>query len=94
MAAQLVSDLRRPLQVDAYLVDALRHRYIHCTHCLLPYCAIGVLLFSIYLIVDTQLIVNKNGLSKEDYILGALILYMDIVTIFIYILQLLGGNRN
>ncbi|TNV75845.1 hypothetical protein FGO68_gene6728 [Halteria grandinella] len=57
------------------------------------YCAFGVLLFSIYLIVDTQLIVSKYGLDNDDYILGAIILYMDIIQIFLYILQLFG-NKN
>ena len=58
-------------------------------------CAIGVLLFGIYLIFDTQLIVGKGrySLSIDDYILGAMVLYIDIIMIFIYILQLCGNSR-
>ena len=37
--------------------------------------------FGIYLVVDTQLVMgnNKYELNDEDYILGALILYIDII---------------
>ena len=51
-------------------------------------CALGVLLFGLYLIFDTQLILGKGrySLSIDDYILGALVLYVDIIMIFIYLL--------
>ena len=51
-------------------------------------CSLGVLLFGIYLIFDTQLIVGKGRykLSIDDYILGAMVLYADIIMIFIYLL--------
>ena len=59
----------------------------------------AVFLFGIYLIYDTQLIVGgkRAELSIDDYIVGALMLYIDIITIFIEILKLLSiasGNRN
>jgi len=59
------------------------------------YCCIGIMLFSFYLIYDTQLIMGKGELALgiDDYVLGALTLYMDIIQIFLYILQLLG-NRD
>ena len=56
----------------------------------LLYCLLGTVLFSIYLIIDTQLICGKHGLSTEDYIIGAMILYLDILNIFLFILRLLG----
>ena len=57
-------------------------------------CAIGVCLFGLYLIFDTQLILGegRHSLSIDDYILGAMILYMDIIMIFVYLLQLVGGR--
>lgn len=61
------------------------------------YCVLGVIIFGIYLIVDTQLICGGKrsySLSKEDYILGAVILYLDIINIFMYILQLLSQSNN
>lgn len=60
------------------------------------YCGLGVLLFGIYLIVDTQLIVGGRSMQLEidDYYLGAMLLHIDIISIFIYILQLLGMMSN
>ena len=57
------------------------------------YFILGIVLYSIFLIVDTQMISNNYGLSTEDYILGAILLYMDIVMIFLYILQFLGSSK-
>lgn len=55
-------------------------------------CVLVICLFGIFLIWDTQRIVGKGRykLSLDDYILGALILYADIITIFVYILALFG----
>ena len=56
------------------------------------YCALGVIVFGIYLVIDTQLIVGgrRLELSMDDYVAGALILYLDIIQIFLYLLQLLS----
>jgi len=60
----------------------------------LVYAAGGVLLFSCYLVYDTQLIVggkhSKFQFSVDDYVFAALNLYLDIINLFIYILQLLN----
>lgn len=58
-------------------------------------CALGVIIFGIYIIIDTQLIMgsHKYGITMDDYILGALILYIDIIQLFIYILRLLSQRR-
>ena len=34
------------------------------------------------------------GISYEDYIIAALMLYIDIVMIFIYILRIIGETRD
>lgn len=51
----------------------------------------GVLLFSFYLIYDTQLLLGskENSIEMDDYIFAALMLYVDIINLFIYILKLL-----
>jgi len=36
---------------------------------------------------------RRHVLSKEDYILGAIMLYLDIINIFLFILEILGGNK-
>lgn len=58
------------------------------------YCALGAALFGVYLVIDTQLIVGggRYELSMDDYIAGALLLYIDIIQIFLYILSLLSNN--
>ena len=61
------------------------------------YCGIGVLIFSMYVVYDTQLIIGgkhkKFQFSIDDYIFAALALYLDIINLFLYILALLGNNR-
>ena len=58
--------------------------------------AFGVILFSIYLIYDTQMIVGgknrKYKIDEDSYILAAVVLYLDIINLFIYILQMMGGG--
>ena len=56
------------------------------------YCTLGVIVFGIYLVIDTQLIIGgrRLELSMDDYVVGALILYIDIIQIFLYLLQLLS----
>jgi FtsH-binding integral membrane protein len=60
------------------------------------YCCLGVLIYSIYLIFDTQLIIGnkENELSIDDYIYGALMLYLDIINLFLYILRILKSTSN
>jgi len=59
------------------------------------YNVLGVLLYSLFLIIDTMMICNNGcGMSKhksmamsmDDYVIGALMLYLDIVMLFVYIL--------
>ena len=60
------------------------------------YCGLGVFLFGIYIVIDTQLIVGGKTIELEidEYYLGALLLYIDVIMIFLYLLQLLTANRN
>lgn len=56
------------------------------------YCALGVLLFGIYLIIDTQLILGNKRIAftTDEYVAAAMLLYVDIIQIFLYILSMLG----
>lgn len=57
----------------------------------------GVLLYGVYLIYDTQLLMGnkKHELELDDYILGALFIYLDIILIFLYLLDILNSlDRN
>jgi FtsH-binding integral membrane protein len=64
----------------------------------LIYCVLGLAFFSVYLVYDTQLIIGGEDkyadIENDDYILAAMILYLDIINIFIYILQLLTSNKD
>lgn len=59
------------------------------------YCCVGVLLFGVYLVIDTQLIMGGKSveLRIDEYALAAMLLYIDIIQIFLYILRLLS-NKN
>ena len=62
------------------------------------YCCLGLILYSLFLIIDTMQIVRNNKslggyeVDYDDYVIGAMQLYLDIVMIFVYILALLGGS--
>jgi len=51
----------------------------------------GAALFCVFVVVDTHMIMAK--LSPEEYILGAINLYMDILNLFLYILRILGEKK-
>jgi FtsH-binding integral membrane protein len=54
----------------------------------------GIILFSFYIIYDTQLIIGKHSfsLSADDYVLAVINLYLDIINMFLFILDLLGNK--
>ena len=54
--------------------------------------ALGVLVYSLYLIYDTQLIMGNVGsqYSIDDYCFAALNLYIDIIYLFLRILQIIA----
>ena len=60
------------------------------------YYVFGVLLYSVYLVYDTQLILGKFGVEYniDYYCLAALNLFVDIVYLFIRILYLLSPKNN
>ena len=63
----------------------------------LVYCAIGAIIFSVYIVYDTQLMIggkHKYFLSPEEYIFASLNLYLDIINLFMYILSIIGNSRN
>ncbi|CAK9035494.1 unnamed protein product [Durusdinium trenchii] len=63
----------------------------------LVYSMCGVLVFSCFIVLDTQLIVggkhSKFRFGVDDYCMAAINLYMDIVQLFLYLLQLMGERR-
>merc|ERR1712110_1202327 len=61
------------------------------------YSAVGCLIFSLYLIYDTQIMLggkHKCSLSPEEYIFAALNLYLDIINLFLYLLSIFGNSSD
>eukprot|EP00919_Chromeraceae_sp_WS-2016_P076206 GHVR01180126.1.p1 GENE.GHVR01180126.1~~GHVR01180126.1.p1 ORF type:complete len:211 (-),score=13.41 GHVR01180126.1:97-729(-) len=62
------------------------------------YAYIGALLFSMYLVYDTQLIVGgknrKHQFSVDEYVFAALNLYLDIVNLFLFILTIVSHTSD
>lgn len=56
---------------------------------------LSVILFGFYLIYDVQIIVGggRYEIDNDDYILGALIIYIDIIMLFLHILKLIGDKK-
>lgn len=53
---------------------------------------LGALLFSAYLVFDTQLLIQRYDL--DDYIWAALNIYLDVINLFLYILRILGDSQR
>jgi protein lifeguard len=63
----------------------------------LVYASAGALIFSLYLIYDTQMMMggkHRYAISPEEYIFAALTLYLDVINIFMYILNIIGVSRD
>jgi len=58
----------------------------------LIYSLFGTLLFAGYVVYDTYQI-NKR-LSPDEYIMGAISLYLDFINLFLYILRLLNNSND
>ncbi|KAF1382375.1 hypothetical protein PFLUV_G00143150 [Perca fluviatilis] len=72
----------------------LSFHYIPWLHML--YAAIGAIVYTLFLVYNTQLLIGNRELaiSPEEYIYGALSLYIDIVHIFLFILQVSGAATD
>ena len=56
------------------------------------YSLIGALVFSIYVIIDTQNIMKTCHL--DDEVIATITLYLDVINLFLFILRLLNNNSN
>lgn len=80
-----------------FMIFGIVAMFFHGRIITLVYASFGALLFSVYLIYDTQMMMggdHKYSLSPEEYIFAALNLYLDIINIFIYILTIIGASRD
>jgi FtsH-binding integral membrane protein len=53
-------------------------------------------IYSINILIHTQLILGGRNkeLTHDDYVLGSTILYNDIISLFLNILQILGKKKD
>ncbi|XP_052016146.1 protein lifeguard 2 isoform X2 [Apodemus sylvaticus] len=72
----------------------LPFQYVPWLHAV--YAVLGAGVFTLFLAFDTQLLMGnrRHSLSPEEYIFGALNIYLDIIYIFTFFLQLFGTNRE
>lgn len=75
------------------IITIFAHPYVPYLH--LIYGGLGALVFTLFLAYDTQLIMGgrSHEISPEEYIFGALTLYIDVVYLFLFILSLVGDNN-
>ncbi|XP_004475783.2 protein lifeguard 2 [Dasypus novemcinctus] len=70
----------------------IRTYYLH-----LLYAGLGTVIFSLYLVMDVQLMVggrhHHSDLDPEEYVFAALNIYLDIINLFLFILQLFQLTR-
>jgi FtsH-binding integral membrane protein len=63
----------------------------------LVYASVGAIIFSLYIVFDTQMMMGGNhkySLDPEEYVFASLNLYLDIINLFMYLLQIIGIARN
>jgi protein lifeguard len=58
--------------------------------------ALGLFIYGIYLVIDIQRLLSESryGMTLDDYIVGAILIYLDIIMIFIKILRLIGKKKD
>ncbi|XP_075816749.1 protein lifeguard 2 isoform X2 [Microtus pennsylvanicus] len=76
------------------LAILLPFQYVPWLHAV--YAVLGAGVFTLFLAFDTQLLMGnrRHSLSPEEYIFGALNIYLDIIYIFTFFLQLFGTSRE
>ncbi|KAK9502472.1 hypothetical protein O3M35_011348 [Rhynocoris fuscipes] len=63
----------------------------------LLYATIGACIFMLYIMYDTQMMMGGNhryAISPEEYIFAALNLYLDIINLFLFLLQIISSFRD
>merc|ERR1740139_1289616 len=70
----------------------------HVNWLMMLYDLCGVLLFTFFIVYDTQLIIGCLGdhaisFSIDDYAFASLNLYLDIINLFLHLLRLVGDRK-
>ncbi|XP_017275802.1 transmembrane BAX inhibitor motif containing 1a [Kryptolebias marmoratus] len=72
----------------------LSFKYIYWLH--MVYAGLGAIVFTLFLAYHTQLLIGnrKHSISPEEYVFAALSIYVDIVQIFLFLLQIIGSSSK
>uniref|UniRef100_A0A8C9XIT0 Transmembrane BAX inhibitor motif containing 1a n=1 Tax=Sander lucioperca TaxID=283035 RepID=A0A8C9XIT0_SANLU len=72
----------------------LSFKYILWLHML--YAAMGAIVFTMFLAYHTQLLIGnrKHSINPEEYVFAALSIYVDIIQIFLFLLQIIGASTK
>lgn len=91
VGSALFSMLCSSMMMLLLVVMFSRNEFLHTVYIYLSLVAFGV-----YLIIDTQRIVGgkRVELKSDEYITGAMLIYADIVVIFLKILSLLAKKKD
>lgn len=57
----------------------------------------GAVLFSCYIVYDVQMLLggsHKFSVSPDEYVFGAIAIYLDIINLFLHILRMLNASRD
>ena len=80
------------------LIFGLLQIWFHDRILQLVYASAGALLFSLYIMYDFSLILGgkhrKHQFSTDDDVLASISLFLDILNLFLFILDLLSGNGD
>ena len=81
------------------VVAVLLNMFLHLKWLHVVISVFTIMLYSVFLIFDTQLIVGGKHeraaqLSIDDYIMGAVLLYTDIIVLFTEVLKAIGSEGN
>ncbi len=54
------------------------------------------IVYMIYILIDIQLVMGgkRNGLTLDNYAMGAMMIYMDIISLFLKLLKILGKKKK
>lgn len=68
--------------------------YIPLVHSI--YASIGAILFTMFLAFDIKMLLGNGryAISPEEYVFASLQIYLDIVYLFTFLLQIFGGGRE
>jgi len=63
------------------------HAFYSCMFCIM---------FGFYIVYDTHQIMGggHHEIDSEDYIIASMIIYLDIINLFLHVLKLMGEKRN